>query len=211
MCAAVLLTIIASVLQGSVVIDRIAVVVNQHPIKASDIDHDIRLTDFLNKTSLNFSAAEEKAAEERLIDQQIIRGEIAAGGYRRATDADADSLLKQIRRDRYGNSDIRLNRGLEQYGLTENQLRAQLLWQLTVLHFINDRFRAGVLVTDEDIQKYYDQHRSQFRAPLETVSASIRNSLEGEQVNQQFEMWLADTRKETTIEYKVDYGKEAIR
>lgn len=211
MCAAILLAIVASVLQGSVVIDRIAVVVNRHPIKASDIDHDIRLTDFLNKTSLNFSAAEEKAAEERLIDQQIIRGEIAAGGYRRASDADADTLLKQIRRDRYGNSDIRLNRGLEQYGLTENQLRAQLLWQITVLRFINDRFRPGVLVTDEDIHKYYDQHRAQFHAPLETVSASIRNSLEGEQVNQQFGTWLADARKDTTIEYKVDYSKEAIR
>jgi parvulin-like peptidyl-prolyl isomerase len=211
MRAAVLFTIIAGLLDGSVVIDRIAVVVNRHPIKGSDIDRDIRLTDFLNKASLNFSAAEEKKAEERLIDQQIIRGEIASGGYHRATDADADALLKQIRRDRYGNSDIRLNRGLEQYGLTGNQLRAQLLWQLTVLRFINDRFRPGVLVTDEDIQKYYEQHQSQFHTPLATVSPSIRNSLEGEQVNQQFEMWLTDTRKDATIEYKVDYGKEAIR
>lgn len=211
MGAAILFTVVASVLLGPIVIDRIAVVVNRHPIKVSDIDRDIRLTDFLNKTNLNFSAAEEKAAEERLVDQQIIRGEIAAGGYRRAADADADALLKQIRHDRFGDSDLRLNRGLEQYGLTENQLRAQLLWQLTVLRFINDRFRAGVLVTDEDIQKYYDEHRTQFRGPLDSVSASIRNSLEGDQVTQQFEMWLADTRKDAAIEYKVDYGKEAIR
>lgn len=198
-------------LQSTVVIDRIAAVVNRHPIKTSDIDRDIRLTDFLNKASLNFSAKEEKAAEERLIDQQIIRAEIASGGYRRATGADADSLLGQIRHDRYANSDPRLNRALEQFGLTENQLRAQLLWQLTVLRFINDRFRPGVLVSDEDVQKYYEQHRAQFRSPLPAVSESIRNSLEGEQVNQQFEMWLADARKEATIDYKVDYGKEATR
>ena len=35
--------------------------------------------------------------------------------------------------------------------------------------------------------------------------------MEGEQVNQQFEMWLTDARREATIDYKVDYSKEAIR
>lgn len=192
----------AAVAHTAIVIDRIAVVVNRHPIKTSDIELDLRLTDFLNKSRLNFDTAEKKAAEERLIDQQIIRTEIASGGYRRATDADANALLAQIRRDRYGNSDPRLRRALEQYGLTEDQLRAELLWQLTVLRFINDRFRAGVLVTDDDVEKYYQQHRAQFAAPFEAVSASIRNSLEGEQVNQQFEMWLDGARKEAVIHYE---------
>lgn len=204
-----LLPVMALLLHASVVIDRIAVVVNRHPIKTSDIERDIRLTDFLNKAPLNFDTAAKKSAEERLIDQQLIRSEIASGGYRRATDADAQRLLEQIRHDRYAGSDPRLNRALEQYGLTENELRGELLWQLTVLRFINDRFRAGVLVTDEEVQKYYEQHRAKFPQPLAAASASIRNLLEGEQVNQQFDQWLASTRKDAAIEYKVDYGKEA--
>lgn len=206
-----LLPIAALLLHASVVIDQIAAVVNRHPIKTSDIERDIRLTDFLNQAPLKFDNAAKKAAEERLIDQQLIRNEISSGGYRRASDADANQLLQQIRRDRYGDSETRLNRALEQYGLTGEELRAQLLWQLTVLRFINDRFRAGVMVTDEEVQQYYEQHRSQFRAPLAAETASIRNSLEGEQVNQQFDEWLTNARRDATIEYKVDYSKESAK
>lgn len=187
---------------GAVVIDRIAVAVNRHPIKTSDIEQDIRLTDFLNKANLTTDTAAEKAAEERLIDQQIIRQELSSGGYRRASDADAETLLRQIQRDRFGGSEARLRAALEQYRLTEEQLRSQLLWQLTVLRFINERFRSGVLVSDEDVQKYYNEHRASYRQPLEQASASIRSTLEGNQVTQQFESWLADARKRAQIDYK---------
>jgi peptidyl-prolyl cis-trans isomerase SurA len=204
MRALFLLPLLVPDLQAAVVLDRIAAVVNGHPIKTSDIERDLRLTDFLNKATLKLDAADKKAAEERLIDQQIIRGEIASGGYRRAGDANAEALLRQIRRDRFANSDVSLQRALVHYGLTEDQLRAQLLWQLTVLGFINERFRAGVLVSDDDVQKYYDQHRAELRAPLQTVSGTIRTALEGEQVNQQFDMWLDGARRDAQIDYKAE-------
>jgi peptidyl-prolyl cis-trans isomerase SurA len=193
------------VFQSATVIDRIAVVVNRHPIKMSDIDRDVRLTAFLNNARLELSAAEKKASEERLIDQQLIRTELSAGGYRRASDQDAEALVRQIRHDRYVDSDLRLKQTLERYGLTEDQLRAQLLWQLTVLAFINERFRAGVLVSDDDIESYYKAHRADYPGPLnEAVSASIRTLLEGQQINQQFEAWLAEARKDATIDYKTE-------
>jgi len=200
---------ISGSLAAGVVIDRIAVVVNRHPIKTSDIDHDIRLTNFLNAARPNPTPAERKAAMERLIDQELIRSEVASGRYPRATDKDAQALLDQIKRDRFGNSDARLRAALSQYGITYEELRAQLLWQLTALRFINERFRSGVLVSDDDIQKYYEKHRSAFHDPFEKVSGTIRTSLEGEQVNQQFETWLAEARKSAAIDYKVDFRQEA--
>lgn len=193
---------VSAVASSAVLIDRIAVVVNRHPIKSSDIERDVRLTDFLNQVPFRLDAAAEKAAEERLIDQQIIRQELSSGGYRRATETDAGKLLEQIRHDRFGGSDARFRAMLIQYGLTEDQLRAQLLWQLTVLRFINERFRSGVLISDEDVQKFYDEHRANFREPLAQASASIRSTLEGNQVTQQFESWLTDERKRTAIDYK---------
>jgi hypothetical protein len=202
MRAAFAFLMISMAAQAAVVIDRIAVVVNRHPVKSSDIERDVRLTDFLNQVPFRLDAAAEKAAEERLIDQQIIRQEVSSGGYKRATDADAEALLDQIRRDRFGGSDARLRAGLIPYGLTEEQLRAQLLWQLTVLRFINDRFRTAVLVTDEDVQKYYEEHRASIGKSLADASAPIRSTLEGNQVTEQFETWLADERKRTPIEYK---------
>jgi hypothetical protein len=81
-------------------------------------------------------------------------------------------------------------------------LRAQLTWQMTVLKFIDERFRAGVLVSDEDVRGYYDQHRANFPQSFENASAGIRKNLEGEQVNQQFETWLAGARKRAVVQYR---------
>jgi len=200
--ASALLAAASSAPAAPVVLDRIAVIVNQHPIKSSDIDRDIRLTDFLNNEKLNEAGADKKKAAERLIDQQVIRTEIATGRYSRPSSGDAEALLAQIRRERFGGSDARLKQGLQRYGLTEDQLRDQLLWQITVLRFINERFRAGVIVSDEDVRNYYDRHRSTYRGSFESSEKTIRTNLEGEQINQQFESWLDDARKMASIEYR---------
>jgi len=197
----VLLAICASA-SPAVVLDRVAVVVNQHVIKSSDIDRAVRLTDFLNNERVANNAAEKKKAADRLIDQEVIRTEVATGRYSRPPEKDAEALLAQIRRERFGGSETRLKQALGQYGITEDELRAQLLWQLTVLRFINERFRPGVLISDDEIRNYYEQHRSSFRGTLESASSAIRTSLEGEQINQQFETWLQGARGRATIEYK---------
>lgn len=191
-------------IQAGIIIDRIAVVVNRHPIKASDIVRDLNLTAFLNHEPVKMDPATRRSAADRLVDQEIIRNSIASGGYARATDADAENLMAQIRRDRFGNSAARMRQELMRYGLTEDQLHAQLLWQLTVLRFIDQRFRGGVLVDDDDIRNYYTQHRAQYRGTLENETKTIRDTLEGEQVNQQFETWLDDGRKRATVQYKDD-------
>jgi parvulin-like peptidyl-prolyl isomerase len=197
----------ACALEGRTVIDRIAVIVGKHVIKSSDTDLDLRVTAFLNREPLREDAAAKKKSAERLIDQEIIRQEIATGGYSRASDADVNALVAQIRQNNYGNSETRMAQALRQYGLSEEQLRAQLLWQLTVLRFIDQRFRPGVLVTDEEVRSYYEQHRAQFKGDFESSAAAVRSILEGEQINRQFEQWLADARKRTTIEYR----EEAFR
>lgn len=200
---ACLLTAVPAVtIHAGTVIDRIDVVVGKHAIKASDIDRDLRVTEFLNREPFREDPESRRKSAERLIDQQIIRQELSSAGYGRATEADADAMLKQIRQNTYGNSETRLEQALRPYGLTEDQLRAQLLWQLTVLRFIDQRFRAGVLVTDDEARQYYDQHRATFKADFDSSAASIRATLEGEQINRQFEQWLADARKRNRIEYR---------
>ena len=97
---------------------------------------------------------------------------------------------------------------LQKYGLTEGELRERLLWQITVLQFINQRFRAGVVVTDEDIRNYYDQHAAELRKQqpnaitLEALSPKIKEVIEGERINQSFNEWLDQTRQDYRVEYK---------
>lgn len=193
---------------GAVILDRLAVIVGKHVIKLSDIDRALRVTDFLNREPLDLSAKAKRQAAERLIDQEIIREEIIKSGYRRPPESEATRLEEQIVHDRYGGSDALLRQALAHYGLTEDQLHEQLLWQLTVLQFIDQRFRPGVYVSDDQVRAYYDQHLAELRREnpkdnsLETLQPKIRNLLEGEQINKDFADWLQEERKDHRIEYK---------
>lgn len=191
----------------AVVLDRIAVVVGKHVIKTSDIARDIRLTAFINRDRLDFGAPAKRRATERLIDQELIRQELINGGYRRPPEDQGDRLLMRLIRDRFGGSEAEFRQALARYGITASQLRAQLLWQATVLQFINERFRAGVFVPDSEVEQYYRQHQADLEkqnpgTAEDKLEAQARDVLEGEQVDRSFQSWLDQVRKQTRIEYK---------
>jgi hypothetical protein len=199
---------LSAMLSGEVVIDRIAVIAGTHVIKLSDIDRDIRLTNFLNKTPLDFNAAAKREAAERLIAQQIIHDEVVSGGYRRPPESQATQLETELRRDRFGGSGQRLRDALQRYGLTEAELHNQLLWQITVLQFIDQRFRGGIAVTDDEVRDFYDEHWAELRLQypkdnsLEALEPKIRTLLEGQRINQAFNDWLDQARKSEMVEFK---------
>ena len=192
----------------AVVIDRIAVIVDKHAIKSSDIERDLRVTEFLNRTPLDTGINAERQAAQRLIDQTVIREEMEKGGYEKSHAAEVDGVVKRMLDERFNGSEARLQQELARYGLTEAQLRLQLQWQLDVLAFLNERFRPGVLVTDDQVKSYYDQHRAELERQFpqlktyEALEPKIRASLEGEQVNKNFEDWLAEARKRDRIVYR---------
>jgi hypothetical protein len=193
---------------ASVVIDRIAAIVDKHVIKASDIDRDVRVTEFLNRESLNTNADVRRKAAERLIDQTVIREEMEKGGYKQSSEAEVDEMIKRIVADRFGSSITRLLQELAGYGLTEQQLRLQLEWQTDVLKFIDERFRPSVFITDDQVRAYYDQHKAGLARQFpqlktyEAMQLKIRASLEGEQINKDFDSWLAAARKRARIVYR---------
>lgn len=202
-----LLVSVALAAQGAVTLDRIAVIVGNRAVKSSDIDRDIRLTAFLNRETPAFSAQARKQSAERLIDQELIRQEISDGNYRRPSEEEAETLEGQIVHDRFGGSESAFEKALGQYGLSREELSTQLLWQLTVLRFIDQRFRAGVFVSDQDVQQYVQKHQAELRkenpgAAADTLQSKAREVLEGEKVNQNFAQWLEQMRKRTRIEYK---------
>jgi hypothetical protein len=191
-----------------VVIDRVAVIVGNRVIKTSDIDRNVRVSQFMNGEPLNLSEAEKRKVADRLVVQELIWQEMKSGGYSQPTDQDVNAYLQQLVRDRFKGSEAQLRSALAKYGLTEDQLRKYLLWQLTVLRFIDQRFRPGVLVTDDDVRAYYEQHREELQKAypqnnsIEALDAKIREIIVGERVNQAFEEWLEQTRARTRIEYR---------
>jgi hypothetical protein len=189
----------------AVIIDRIAVVVGNSIIKDSDIDRDIRVTSFLDGQPFDLSVAKRKDAVTHLIDQVFIRSEIEIGSYPVATFQEADAQLDRLVKQRF-HTQTAFQQALRQYGLTELDLRSQFKWQLTVLKFVDERFKPAVLVSDDEIEKYYRQHEAALHRQypdksLDDLRDQIRDTLTAEAVNQQFFAWLDDQRKNTKIQY----------
>ncbi len=204
--------LLASSLAFSTIIDRIAVVVGatqgtrRSIIKDSDIDRDIRFISFLNGEPLRITEDARKKAANRLIDQIFIRREIESGDYPVASLQQADQQLERLEKQRFKTQAAFLD-GLRRYGLTELDLRLYFQWQLTILRFIDVRFKPAVMVTDEEIEKYYRDHDAQLRranpgkSSLDDLREQIRDTLAGEKVNQVFFAWLDEQRKNSKIEF----------
>jgi hypothetical protein len=200
-------------LPGAVIVDRVAVIVDKRVIKLSEIQRDLRVTEFLNREPLRIDADAKRKSAERLIDQMVIAEDMTRSGYGRPSESEADATLSQLEQDRFGGSAAGMRKELVRYGLTVPELREQLLWQLTVLRFIDERFRRGVQIGDDQVRSYYDQHVAALKRQypgdyrFETLEPKIRESLEGEAVNKNFEQWLDGARKRAHIEYRPEAFK----
>jgi hypothetical protein len=198
-CRLFLLFLLLQQVAAPVIIDRIAVVIGTSIIKDSDIAEDIRVTAFLNGEPLDFSAATRKKAANRLIDQIFIRREIRVGAYPTVTPQEADTQLTELKQQRFKTA-AAFEAALRRYGLTELALRTQFPWQLTVLRFIDVRFKPAVLVSDDEIEKYYRPHPS--KSSLADRHDRISDILTGEKVNQVFFAWLDQQHKDAKIQFQ---------
>ncbi len=190
----------------AVIIDQIAVIVGNAIIKDSDIERSIRVTSFLNDEPPRLTAASRKEAANRLIDQIFIRREIRQGAYPVATLQEAEAEIERLKRQKY-TTEAAYERALRADGITDLDLRAHFQWQLTVLRFIDLRFRPAVFVTESDIEAYYRTHAAALRrehsghSSLEDVNTEIQDILTGERVNQEFFSWLDEQRKDAKIRF----------
>jgi hypothetical protein len=184
---------------SGVVLDRIAAVAGNRVVKLSNLDREIRITAFQNGEKPDLSPKAKRKALERLIDQEMIRKEIESGQYPMAGEEEAKKLLGQLLSERY-RSDPEVEAALLSYGITREQLLAKLRWQLTVLRFIDQRFRPGANVSDADVVAYYRQHATELNSPIENSRDRIRETLSGKKVDEQFESWLEQARKNVKVE-----------
>ena len=190
------------------IIDRVAVTMDNQVITESEILLEIRLTAFQNGGPLAFKPEAKREAAGRLIEQKLIRKEIEVGRYVQPSPADVEPILKQLETQRFHNAG-ELRQALEKYDVREEDLKAHLLWQLTLLRFIDVRFRPGIQVTDQDIQQYFSQKLPELekragpekKIRLEDLRDKIQEALTDERVDQQLNDWLAETRKHMRIEF----------
>jgi len=201
----ILLLIFPSVLFPEI-LDRIAITVANQVITESQIEDEIRVTAFLNREKVDLSAAVKKEAAARLIQQALIRREMDLSRYPLPELSDAGESLQSIKA--MYSSETEFQKALENYGITADELTRRLLWQLTLLRFIDYRFRPGIQIPPSDVQAYYRQQVSEWRQKgtnpiptLEEARDQIEEILTQQRIDQALDQWIQDTMKQVPIRY----------
>lgn len=198
--------------QAGIVLDRVVAVVNQRMILTSDLDDEIRLSVLdpnAEGRTLTRPRALEQLISRALIEQQIRQEDAQAA---EPPQVEVDARLKEIRTELPAcvHENCATEDGwkafLIAHDLTDARVEAYLRYRLEILHFIEQRFRQGIRISQQEIATYYnDTLLPQYAPgetvpPLEQVAPRIEEILLQRQVNVLFDGWLANLRKEGDVE-----------
>jgi peptidyl-prolyl cis-trans isomerase SurA len=201
----ILLLLLPSVLLPEI-IDRIVITVANQVIAQSQIDDEIRVTAFLNREKVDLSVEARKQAAGRLIEQALVKREMDLSRYPLPELSDAGESLRSLQA--MYSSETEFQNALQASGITADELTRRLWWQLTLLRFIDYRFRPGIQIPAADVQAYYRRQVSEWEQkgtkPIPTLEESrdqIEEILTQRRIDQALEQWIEDTRKQVAITY----------
>lgn len=153
-------------------VDRVMAVVNNEVILLSDLEsamqplHQKLEQEGYSKAQQRILLADqrpqllEQLINEKLTDQQINRYNI------RVDDAELDATIERILEANRLTRE-RLLRMLEMDGLTYEAYREQIKDQILRTKLVNLEVRSKIVVTDDDVKKYYQEHSDQYGGTTE--------------------------------------------
>ena len=197
----------------SVVLDRVVAVVNNHAILASDLDDEIRLS-VLDPSRGGLGVLTRERALDQLISRTLIQQQIREEDLQsiEPAAAEVEVRLTEIRKEipacvrQNCASEAGWKAFLIAHGLTSERVLAYLRYRIEILRFIEERFRQGIQIPQQDIQTYYNetllpQYAKGEAVPrLDQVSPRIQEILLQQRVNALFNGWLENLRKQGEVE-----------
>jgi peptidyl-prolyl cis-trans isomerase SurA len=195
-----------------VVLDRAVAVVNKQVILLSDLQDEIHLSILEPNRSggqLTPPVALDDLISRTLIEQQIREeDEAALTPTQDEVNARIEDLRKQlpvcIRQDCA--TDAGWNAFLAAHQLTPRRVERYVRHRMEILRFIEQRFRQGIQISQEQIQAYYrdillpEYRPGETPPPLDQVASRIQEILLQQQVNQLFDNWLTNLRRQGDVE-----------
>jgi parvulin-like peptidyl-prolyl isomerase len=211
MRAATLLLVLAGATASAEVVDRVAVAVDMGVVTESAIRRHLSMDAFLRQTEPDLSAAARRQGAERLVNQLLIRREMALIRYPDPVADDVIARIAQIRESRR-EDDAAFRADLAKYGFTETDLRDEVQWQVSLLRFIDFRFRPAIQVGDAEVAQYYqDEFTRQAKVkqvdPIPTLSearGSILQLLTERKVDEALDQWLILVKQQAKLKYHAE-------
>ena len=98
---------------------------------------------------------------------------------------------------------LTLEKALEMQGETKATLTEQIRLQKTIEAILGNK----IIITDEEIQKYFEENKSLYPAntKFEDVKQSIREQLLQNKLSEEYAKWIEELRKNAKILYFVKY------
>jgi hypothetical protein len=203
------LLLVAAVSLAAEIVDRIAVSIDKQIITASQILEEIRVTAFLNRSDPDFSPAEKRRAADRLVEQMLIKRAMEISRYPIPPQDAANELLTNVI-EQSGN-DATYRQALERYGITADELKDHLWWQVTTLRFIDYRFRPAIQISDADLRDAYQKQVAEWKQRgvqpvpgFEESRDALAKIVTEQRVDEALNTWMAETRKQVNIAYRKD-------
>lgn len=194
---------------SGVIIDRLVALVNDDPITESDILWFLALAPDVPEGP--FTDRMKQQALEQYIDRQLLYQEAQKLPTIEVTPEAVAQYIADLTKQFPSESAFR--RRLQAVGLDEATLNRIVRRRLIILQFIDFRFRAFVLISDEEVQSYYRhrvvplaEERGQSPPPLEEVRELIEKNLLEEKVASEMTLWFEEARRRADIVYLVNYS-----
>jgi len=192
------------------IIDRIAVTVDNQVITTSEIGEALRVAAFLNGERPDLGPAARRRMADRLIEQILVRREMELTRYPEPSSAEIAEALNQVRRRFAGEAPFQQE--LAGYKLAQRQVEDALRRQITLLRYIDLRFRPEVQVQENEVMQYYEtvflpEIRKKGVTPepsFEDVQDECEEALTTGLVDKRVDAWLAEARGRARIEYDED-------
>ncbi len=203
----------ASSSAAPIVLDRVVAVVNNRAILLSDVEDEIRLS-VLDPGRGGQDQLTEQHALEDLISRALIEQQIRQEDLRaiEPSQEEVNARIEEIRKQlpacirQECTSDAGWKAFLTSHGLTGERVEAYVRYRLEILRFIEQRFRQGIQISQQQIEDYYHNILLPQYAPGETVpsldqvASRIQEILLQQQVNVLFDDWLDNLRQQGDVE-----------
>jgi parvulin-like peptidyl-prolyl isomerase len=192
------------------IIDQIAATVDNQVITTSEIGEALRVAAFLNGEKPDLSPAARRRMADRLIEQILVRREMELTRYPEPSAADIAAALNDAKSRFAG--EAQFQQGLAEYKLTRPEVEDALRRQITLVRYIDLRFRPEVQVQENEVMQYYEtvflpEIRKKGIKPepsFEDARAECEERLTTVLVDKRVDTWLAEARGQARIAYDED-------
>jgi parvulin-like peptidyl-prolyl isomerase len=208
-CAAATFLLVAVSLLGlrvsaQEVIDRIAARIENDIILLSDVRQLGRYQQLVDGKS-----EDEPKLLDRLIDQWVVQIEADASRFPHPSDSEIDQAIAALKKS-FSSPELYEERK-KQSGLTDLQIRDKIATQLYLTNYLDSRFRSSVEVDGKAIDNFYNtavlpraKARGQEPPSLEDSRETIREALIQQNIDQQAEQWLKESRSRIHVQRLLD-------